>query len=157
MTKRSFIASSLQLLGVFLACRVIAKGLPFLLMSSEIPWDWLKFFWAQVLMLLIGLGLAGALIFFAAPLTTFLNRFTQSDDDSEVVFKNLTSETSVQMFAVLLLVNTLHSLFSGGFILLQMDISIFVSSLLVIYYVATIGASIALIRWPDLLQRCRKA
>ena len=161
MTKRSLIATTLQLIGVFLACDVIAKAMSFTAFGGtvgEMTADWVRIWTFNMAFWVVGLLFSVVLIFFASPIAVFLSRLTESDENSEVSFGAITPDLIVQLFGGFLLIRQSY------FAVLEV-ISIFQFSnygigrffVIFLYFAATIGVSICLIRCPDLLRRWRRS
>ncbi|MFT6178606.1 MAG: multisubunit Na+/H+ antiporter MnhG subunit [Akkermansiaceae bacterium] len=158
MTKRGLIISILQLIGVYLACDVVARAMSFTVFSGtgngEMSADWTQIWAFNLVFWAVGLAFSILLIFFAAPVATFLSRISKTDDDSEITFGAVTSEIFVQVSASFLLIRQSYYLVFELLSLLQFQSFDVVRFLVfLIYFAATIGAAIALLRSPALLRR----
>ena len=160
MTKHSLTVTSLQLIGVYFACDIIAKSMAFTVFegtSGQIDADWMRIWIFNGAFWVVGLFIPIALIFFASPLATFLAKLTRSDINDKAQFGSITSEVVVQLFAGLLLVRQLHLAASELISLFKFssygDTRLFVMFL---YFAFTIGVSIWLIRCPQLLANWRR-
>jgi hypothetical protein len=161
MTKRDLIATALQLIGVFLACNVIATGMSFTAFGGsgqEMAADWMRIWIFNVAFWFVGLLFSVVLIFFAAPVAALLSSLTASGTDEEVRFGEITSEVVIQLFAGFLLIR--QSYFAVlEFIQLFQFSSYGASRFIIIflYFGATIGVSFWLIRFPELLSGWRRS
>jgi len=161
MTKRSLIATTLQLIGIFLACDVIAKAMSFRAFGwagGEMTADWVLIWIINMAIWVVGLLFSVVLIFFASPTATFLSRLTGSDEKAEVIFGALTPDLIVQLFGGFLLIRQSHFAVLEVITIFQFP-SYGIGRFFVIflYFAATIGFSICLIRCPDLLRRWRRS
>ena len=107
MTKRSLIATALQLIGVFLACDVIAKAMSFTVFSGtggEMTADWTRIWTYNIAFWVVGLLFSVVLIFFASPIAALLSRLTESNENDELKFGAISSDVIIQLFACFLLI-----------------------------------------------------
>ena len=161
MTKRSLIATTLQLIGVFLACDVVAKGMSFTAFGGsggEMSADWVRIWIFNIAFWLVGLVFSLVLIFLASPVAAFLSSLTGSGADEEVRFGEVSSEVIIQLFAGFLLIRQSYFAVLELIHIFQFTtygVSRFI--ILFLYFGATIGVSAWLIRRPELLSRWRSS
>ena len=161
MTKRTLIASVLQVIGVNLACEVFARAMSLYWLtgsgSGEMSADWTRMWTVNIAFWAVGLLFSITLIFFAAPIATRLSRIAGSGEEYEIRFDLITSDIVVQIFAGFLLVRQSYL----AVIELVQEFQYYNLALVRIlpigaYFSATIGASIWLLKCPEQLKRlCR--
>lgn len=125
--------------------------------GGEMTADWMRIWIFNIAFWVVGLLFSVVLIFFAAPVAAFLSSRTVSGTDEEVRFGEISSEVVIQLFAGFLLVRQSYFAVLELIQLLQFSsygVRRFV--IIFLYFGATIGASIWLIRCPDLLARWRR-
>lgn len=161
MTKRSLIATALQLIGVFLACDVIAQAMSFTAFSGtggEMTADWTRIWTFNIAFWVVGLLFSIFLIFFAVPIAALLSRLTESNENAEVRFGAITPDVIIQLFAGFLLIRQSYFAVIEVVSFFQFSSYGFGGSLIILlYFAVTIGVSIWLLRCPDLLRRLRKS
>ena len=158
MTKRTLIASVLQVIGVNLACEVFARAMSLYWLtgngSGEMSADWTRMWTFNIAFWAVGLLFSITLIFFAAPIATRLSRIAGSGEEYEIRFDLITSDIVVQIFAGFLLVRQSYLAVIALVQEFQYYNLAFVRILPIgVNFAATIGASIWLLRCPHQLKR----
>ncbi|MCU0795314.1 MAG: hypothetical protein MUF31_05185 [Akkermansiaceae bacterium] len=160
MTLQSILAAALQLAGVFLFCDVLGTGMGFLSFSGSMPGqgasaDWVKIWSFNMAFWMVGATVSLTLIFAAGRISSLLCRISSNRPNAVLSHGLVSSDLIVQLFAVFLLIREVNSALNQAiwtFTRLEAERAIGMA----LYYAATIGISLWLLRHPDALGRFRK-